>query len=222
MKRIIILLLLFVAYTSSLSAQNNYTKLGVKGGNNAIFGHFATISAEAGYEAQKHFALFGGIQYNTIGLVAAELRPQYYHNFNFGRLSGEVLLGATYQSRMHNYIVGCGASLNTTYIWVNLGYYYRSIRVDGESICEPFNIYYELGIRCIPKCKRWDLNLIITNNRHFEIERHYQPSFAIDTWWYPNDKFALQFGVNYKPAGIFNISSEFYQLYANIGVCYKW
>ena len=97
-----------------------------------------------------------------------------------------------------------------------------SIRVDGEGICEPFNIYYELGICCIPKCKQWDLNLILTNSRHFEIERHYQPSFAIDTWWYPNDKFALQFGVNYKPAGIFNISSEFYQLYANIGVCYKW
>ena len=222
MKRFILLLLLFVTYANSLSAQNSYTKLDVKGGHNAIFGPFAAISAEAGYEAQKYFAVFGGAQYNTIGSVAAELRPRYFHDFNFGRLSGEALLGATYQSHMYNFIMGCGASLDTRYIWANLGYYYRSIRVDGESICEPFNIYYELGIRCIPKCKQWDLNLIITNNRHFEIERHYQPSFAIDTWWHANDKFGLEFGVSYKPAGMFSISSEFYQLYANIGVCYKW
>ena len=211
-----------VSYVSILSAKDSYATLGIKGGNNAIFGHFAAISAEAGYENEKYFAIFGGAQYNTIGSVTAEIRPRYFHDFKFGRLSGEILLGATYQSSIHNYIAGCGASLDITYIWANLGYYYRMMTPGEDCISEPFNIYYEFGIRCLPKCKKWDLNLILTNSRHFEIERHYQPSFTIDTWWYLSDRFALEFGVNYKPAGMFHISSEYYQLYANVGVCYKW
>jgi hypothetical protein len=54
------------------------------------------------------------------------------------------------------------------------------------------------------------------------LERHYQPSFAVEVWWYPNEKWGVQLGANYKPAGMFNISSDYYQMYGNIGVCYKW
>ena len=103
-----------------------------------------------------------------------------------------------------------------------MGYYSRAMMQGGDTINEQFNIYYELGIRCLPKLEKGDLNVIFTNSRIFELERHYQPSFAVEGWWYPTDKWGLQVGVNYKPAGMFNISSDFYQVYGNVGVCYKW
>ena len=222
MKRVLLLLILFTTCAGAVSAQEGRAMLGVKGGHNALFGHYASISADVDYEAQRHFAIYGGAQYGTIGSVAAELRPQYFHDFNFGRLSGELLLGGVYQGSVHNYVVGCGVELDVSYIWATLGYYHRTLKLGNESLLEPFNIYYELGIRCLPMCKLWDLNVVVTNSRHFEVERHYQPSLSVDAWWYPCDRFALQFGVCYKPAGMFHISSDYYQLYASVGVCYRW
>lgn len=222
MKRLLLLLIPFVTCTSMLSAQDTYTTFMVKGGHNALFGHYTALSADVGYEAERYFSIHGGAEYNTIDHVAVDFRPRYFHDFNFGRLNGELLLGYTYQSNMHNYVVGCGASLDVNRIWVTVGYYHRTITLGRDNINEPFNIYYELGIRCLRACERWDLNLILTNCRIFELERHYQPSYVLDAWWYPTDKLGVLLGGCFKPAGVFNISSEYFQVYANIGVCCKW
>lgn len=222
MKRLLLLFILFTTYIHVLRAQEAYTIFTLKGGRNALFDGFAALSVEAGYEAQNYFAVNGGAQYSTIGRVAAELRPRYFHDFSFGRLCGELLLGYASQSSMHNYVVGCGAWLDMKSVWAKLGYYHRTLVLCGDRVAEPFNICYELGVRCLSRLERWDLNLIITNCRLFEVERHYQPSFVVDAWWHPLDRLGVTLGVNYKPAGMFNITSEFYQLYANVGVCYKW
>ena len=205
-----------------MQAQSGDVTIGAKGGNSALFGAFGAVSAEAKYAAKDYFAIRGGAQYNTYGRVATEVRPQYFHDLSFGRVSAEVLFNYTYQSSLNSYAIGCGASLDVRYIWVTLGYYYRTMTMGGDKLNEPFNIYYELGIRCLPKLEKGDLNVILTNSRVFELERHYQPSFAIEGWWYPTEKWGVQLGVNYKPAGMFNISSDFYQVYGNVGVCYKW
>ena len=222
MKRLLLLLILFVTYAHALRAQDVYATFGVKGGHNALFGPFAAISAEAGYEAMRGFAISGGVQCSTIGRVVAEFRPRYFHDFDFGRLSGEVLLGYTYHSRMSNYIVGCGASLDIKALWATLGYYHRTITLAKDYICEPLNIYYELGVRCVPRREKWDLNIAVTNSRIFEVERHYQPSLVVDAWWYLLDRLSLLLGFNYMPAGMFNLSSDYGRAYANVGVCCRW
>ena len=222
MKRLLILCTLFFIGMGGALAQSGEVALGVKGGNSALFGSFAAISVEADCEVVEDFSLRGGAQYNTIGRTAAEIRPSYHHDFKFGRLSGEVLFNYTNQNRMNHYAIGCGISLDIPYLWVTLGYYHRTISLGRDKVNEPFNIYYELSVRCLPKIEQWDLNIIITNSEIFELERHYQPSFALEGWWYPLEKLGVQLGVNYKPAGMFNISSDYYQIYGNVGVCYRW
>ena len=222
MRRIFLLLALFVAGMGALRAQSGEVMLGVKGGHSALFGGFATVSAEAKYVTKENIVIRGGAQYNTINRVSVEVRPQYFHDFGFGRLSGEVLFNYVYQGSMSSYAIGCGASLDICPLWVTLGYYHRTIAQGADKLHEPFNIYYELGVRCLPKREQWDLNVILSNSRIFELERHYQPSFAVDGWWYPSSKLGVLVGLNYKPAGMFYISSDYYQFYANIGVCYRW
>lgn len=222
MKSLSLLLAVIVLSVSVACAQSTKMEYGVKYGHNALFGAFTAVSAEVEYETKRHFAIRGGAQYSSIGRMAAEIRPQYNHDINIGQLTGHAVLGYTYQSHMNNYIVGCGVSLDVSYLWVTLGYYHRTIAIGKEKICEPFNISYELGIRCLSEVQKWDLNIIITNSKLFEIERHYQPSFAAEGWWYPNDRWGVLLGASYKPAGVFNITSDYYQIYANIGVCYKW
>lgn len=203
-------------------AQSGEVILGVKGGHSGPFGPFAAVNVQAKYAAAKYFALRGGAQYNTIARATAEVRPQYFHDFDFGRVGAEILFNYTYQSHLSSYAVGCGATLDILHIWATLGYYLRTMTMASDKISEPFNIYYELGIRCLPKSEKWDLNVILTNSQLFELERHYQPSFAVEGWWYPLERLGVQAGVNYKPAGMFNITSDYYQFYANVGVCYRW
>ena len=223
MKRFVLFtVLMAVVGIGSATAQNGEVILGVKAGDNGLFGAFSALSVEANYVVKDNFALRGGVQYNTIKRTAAEVRPQYYHDFDFGRISGEVLFNYTYQSHLNNYSMGCGAVLNTNCIRVAIGYYYRIMTKGVDRLCEPFNIYYELMVRTLPKADKWDLNITLTNSRFFELERHYQPSISIDGWWYPLKKLGLQLGANYKPAGMFHISSDYYQIYANVGVCYRW
>ena len=222
MRSIVFLFATIILGMGAVHAQSTKLSLGAKCGHNALFGTFAAASVEAEHEVKRHFSIQGGAQYSSIGRVAAEVRPQYFHDLSFGRLSGQAILGYTYQSHMNNFIIGVGAQLDIRHIWARLGYYHRTISVGESSICEPFNIYYELGMRCLAKLQSWDLNIIIGNSRLFELERHYQPSFAVEGWWYPSEKWGVQLGANYKPAGMFNISSDYYQMYGNIGVCYKW
>ena len=222
MRRFYLLFLLLLTCSWVLRAQSGDATLGVKGGNSAIFGSYAALYIDANYEISDCFAMRGGAQYSTIGRTSAAIAPQYFHDFKFGRLSGGLIFNYTNQNRMHNYVIGGGISVDISSLWATIGYYHRTISLGGSNIYEPFNFYYELGVRCLPKLEQWDLNVVLSNCRMLEVERHYQPSFAIEGWWYPLEQLGIQMGVNYKPAGMFHISSDYYQFYANIGACYRW
>lgn len=83
-------------------------------------------------------------------------------------------------------------------------------------------MYYALRVRLLQENRAWNVHLTITNNEIFELERHYQPSFMAECFYYPTPKWGVSLGVGCKPAGIFNISSDYYQSYLKTGVCYKW
>ena len=69
---------------------------------------------------------------------------------------------------------------------------------------------------------KWDLFLSITNNELFELERHFQPSFIAECFYYPTQKIGVPFGLGCKPAGMFNMSADYYQSYLKTGLCYRW
>lgn len=213
---------LFLSLYTLSYAQESMVKLNIKGGNNAVLGYFGALSVEAQHSLKKSFSVKGGVQCNTSGKFVAEARPAYFYDFAKGRLHAEALLHYAPSSGIHNLAFGAGVGFTARYVNMILGYYYRTITAGKESIVEPFNLYYELGVNCLASIPSWDLVLSISNNRIFELERHYQPSFSIDGWWYPRKKMGVTLGVSCKPAGIFNISSNYYQLYTNIGICYKW
>ena len=223
MKKIILLLLLALGLgAGKAQAQQGEILLGLRSGDNALLGSFSALSVEVDYSSEKHFSLRGGVLYNSIERGVVELRPRYFCNLNYGRLSAEFLLHYTHQNRVNNYAVGGGVALDVRRVWMTLGYYCRVMTLGADVVREPFNIYYELGVRCLPRRERWDLNVILSNSRFFELERHYQPSLVVEGWWFPLTRLGVQVGATYKPAGMFNLSSDYYQLYANVGVCYRW
>lgn len=216
------LVLLFLSLTILSYAQEGQVNLNLKNGNNVALGYYAALSVEAHHCFQEGFSITGGAQYNNKGHFMTEARPAYFHKFVAGVMHVETLLHYILKSNIHNYAFGAGIGFTARYVYLKLGYYYRAFAIGSSIISEPFNIYYEFGVSCLPRLPKWDLKVSISNSRIFELERHYQPSLFVDAWWYPSKRTGVTLGVSYKTAGMFNMSCDYDQFYINTGIHYKW
>ena len=226
------LLLLLLCFPQIMMAQdvkvqgheevNSEVKLGVRAGHNVVFGGFAAISFETKQTFRNDFDISGGIQYNTIGKTALEARPAYAINFDWGKIVPELLLAYTNFASINSFSAGAGVLGDFGMISAKLGYHYHIYGGYGGKIIEPFNIYYECILHLLRKPDNWKLDLVITNNEIFELERHYQPSFIVESFYYPTNRLGISFGIGYKPAGIFHLSADNYQSYIKTGICYRW
>lgn len=208
--------------SSLLNAQDSGISFRLRAGDTTPFGGFAAVSADVNHSFENNFAVNGGVQYNTIGRTATEIRPAYIFDLENGSLSTKILLHFSHQSSIDNFAVGFGADYSYKWLFLTAGYYYRQYSSNGSSLTEPFNLFYECGFNCLPNRSEWDLNIYVTNCELFELERHYQPSLMVQGWWYPNDWLGVNLGVSYKHTGMFGIASDYYQLYGSTGICYRW
>lgn len=218
-----ILLLLFIGTCSfTMNAQDDELMIRLRTGHNSTFGGFAALSLETLQTFDSNLQISGGVQYNSIGRTAIEARPAYYKDYDWGRISAQALLTYKNLQSVNSLAAGAGVETSGRWVAVRLGYYYHFYGQRGENIKEPFNIYYELRVNLLPMLESWDLQLAITNNERFELERHYQPSYLAQCSYYMNDYLGLTMGVGYKPAGVFNLTADYYQSFINLGICYRW
>lgn len=183
-----------------------------------VYGANAALSLEADYGFANGLSVRGGVQYGTIGRTALELRPSFSVPMSWITFHAQTLLHYTNLSSVHNAAAGVGVGLSNKYLFCDIGYYYRTY----GGLNEPFNIFYSLGVNFLPSVEDWDLHLIFTNCEIFELERLYQPSYIVRGNWAMCDNLGVVIDLNYKPAGMFNMSSNFYQLNIKAGLCYKW
>ena len=205
-----------------LHAQNNGMGMGLRAGHNSTYGGFAAVSVETFLEMGNCFTMCGGVQYNSIGKTTLDVRPSCIVDLSWGKLSADLLVTYMNLASVNSFAAGAGASVSAGRVGFKLGYYYRIFGGNGNMITEPFNTYYELCVRLLKKYVKWDLFLSITNNELFELERHFQPSFIAECFYYPTQKIGVSFGLGCKPAGMFNMSADYYQSYLKTGLCYRW
>ena len=175
--------------------------LRLRTGNNATFGGFAALSLETEQTLEDNFQISGGVQYNTVGRTAFEARPAYSIDYSWGSISAEALLSYRYLASVNSFAAGAGADVSGRWVGLKFGYYYH---------------LYGQGL------ESWDLQIAITNNERFELERHYQPTFLAECSYELKDDFGLTMGIGCKPAGMFNLVADYYQSFLNLGVIYKW
>lgn len=217
-----ITLLLLLCISSLIYAQNGNVELGARVGHNATFGNFSAVTLKAEHNFGANFSLRGGIFQSSYERFATEVRPAYRHELDFGTLHFEGLMHYATQSNHNTCALGGGVGITTSHLFATLGYYFRTLGNATERLTEPFNLYYKFGVSCLPDVQDWDLLVTFSNSHLLELDRHYLPSLTIDGWWHLSEKMGATLGLSYKPTGIFHISTTYYQLYANFGVCYKW
>lgn len=223
MKKIYLLLTLMLSsVVLSLNAQSDELSVGLRAGDNSTFGGFAAVSVETFQNIVKDFNIRGGVQYNTIGKTTLDARPSYIMDFQWGNLSADMVVTYMNLASVNSFAAGAGAGINIGRVGLKLGYYYRLYGGNGNKITEPFNIYYELCLHLLQKIEKWDMYLSITNKELFELERHFQPSFIAECIHFPNSRIGIAFGIGCKPAGMFNMSADYYQSYLKTGLCCRW
>ena len=213
---------LLVCCCSFILAQDSGISFRLRAGDTTPFGGFAAVSADVNHSFENNFAVSGGVQYNSTGRTATEIRPAYIFDLENGNLSTKVLLHYSHQSSIDNFAVGFGADYSYKWLFLTAGYYYRIYGCNGSYMKEYFNLFYQGGLKCLPNVDEWDLNIYVTNCELFELERHFQPSFIAECFYYPTQKIGVSFGLGCKPAGMFNMSADYYQSYLKTGLCYRW
>ena len=216
----ILMLLLCGIYT--LSAQDTAVRLRLKAGDKASHGAFISTSIEGEHNFNQLFSIRGGAMYSSIGRTALDVRPALFHDLNWGRIQAEALLQYSRQASINNTAAGLGLGLDIRWVYAKAGYYYRSISSNSDQITEPLNYFYEFGVRFLEKNERWDLDFILTNSELFELERQYQMTALLEGCWNASKNLGINFGVGYKPSGTFHMSSDYYQLFGTLGLCYRW
>ena len=196
--------------------------LGVRGGYNVALGAYSAVSLEGDFGVVDNVGVRGGVQWATYGRTAVELRPSYAHPTSWGSLHLRGLLHYTSQASSRTFAAGVGAGLSSKVVFCTLGYYYRTLGAGGQYANEPVNFFYELGFHFLPDAESVDLQLVFTNHELFELERQYQPTWMVRGEWAVSDALGVSLAVNYKSAGMFNMSADFYQLNFKAGVCYRW
>lgn len=215
-----IMLLLFCPFI--LDAQDDELKVALRAGHNAAFGGFAAVSLETVQAFCQDFSISGGVQYNTIGKTALEVCPAYHIDFDWGKISAEAFAAYTNLSSINSLAAGAGALVDIKSVSAKLGYYYHLFGGHGGIINELFNVYYEFRAHFLRSLDKWKLDFVITNCEIFELERHFQPSFIAEGSYFLKPRLGISFGLGCKPAGMFNMSADYYQSYIKTGVCYRW
>ena len=202
--------------------------VGMRTGYNVAFGGYGALSLETTQVIRGRVAIRGGVQYSSFGKTSLEARPSYMIGLECGKVSPEVLIAYTNLLSVNSFAAGVGVSGCFGTVSGRLGYYYRTFgslvnkEGQGRNIVEPFNVYYEVCIHLLRNIENWQLDLTITNNEIFELERHFQPSFIAECHYCHVGKMGLSFGIGCKLAGMFNMSADNYQTYIKTGVCYRW
>jgi hypothetical protein len=226
-KLILALALLLTIGTGQAMAQEpweeNYTSAEIHGGYSSLWGGLYTIVFDVDYAFDRYFAIRFGEEFDFDDFSNTDIRPAFFHDFDFGRFTVEALAHLSVNRDVLGIGLGAGLGLDTKYAWANVGYFHRTFYYeDDTTIKDPFNIYYEVGVHCLPTIESWDLDFSVTNSRLCALDYHYQPTFILTGRCWLMDDLGIELGVEYKPAGIFKQSSNFYKVMGVVGISYKW
>jgi len=87
-----------------------------------------------------------------------------------------------------------------------------------ESIFEPFNFQYDMGMILFTQPKRWNIRLSISNYDVFLFERAENIIFSLKGNYRFSNRFSIFCTANLRPAGNFNLTANYYSFYMQIGI----
>lgn len=217
-----VIIALFVC--CSAFARSGTARLDAVAGDNTVFGTFGGTQVSASHSCDRYFQVRGALRYYSFPSWTSDIRPGYFHDFRFGRISAEADLVVNSHSSTMNVCAGFSAAMHLRWFRMRLGYYYRRLSPVGlpGSLTEPCNLMYEFAADCLGRVDRWDLLVSVSNCGLGEMERVYYPTFSVDVGYRPHERIGLCLTLASRRAGMFNIAATHHQSSLSLGVKYIW
>lgn len=199
-------------------------------GYNYTWEHFGGVGAIADFALAKNFSMSGGLMLSTANVYAADLRL----NYEIPLENSEFYIENRYLGRWfaRNYSQEYTMALSLgflNYHWkFQLGVYGKWFGAMGKDssgspfLFEPWGIIYLGEGKVFRDDHSWNIGGRISNVNYFIIERLSGPMFTLFGDARVSEKVKIFAEVTAHPSGVFNIQAQFYEIFTQIGVKYKW
>lgn len=221
-------LTLFIFFLGTVTAKENLKlKSSLELGSNNTVPFSVGWIVEPYWEIDKRADLYGGVK------IANEEKFSYYIantiKFPFNEVELQIQEKFLYNSfgawNIQEYSIFGGLRLFTTHFDGLLGVSSRLIKplqpITYESIVEPFNWQYDVGLRLFKTSNPWNLRLGASNFDTFYFERMESLILSLKAEYNISKKISLYCNGILNPAGNFHLSANYYGYYIQTGMIWN-
>ena len=171
---------------------------------NTTWGHHANFDVQALMPFNPHFEMEAKLQFSTANVHTGvlQMRPKFELPVGELFLETDVLCKLVARNRVSDLDMALALGYRMDYVSVTLGVFGRVIhdwdrnRHSNESyVVEPFNMLYRLEVFVRPQNNPWNLSFLLTNTDDYQMERMWQPLFAVGAWYNVTDHWRVIAGV---------------------------
>ncbi len=167
---------------------------------------------------------------SNVHTFQADLRPVFPLPVGALYLSTHVIYTASFRNQIQDVAASLGIGYKMDYVNVQFGLQTRLIDALGRDPHSASQIVYEAPhlLYGIEACVRpestsvWNLSLRFANFDEFQIERMWQPLFAIGGRYDINKNWRVLADVTCKPTGMFHLNASFYGIQTRAGFTYSF
>ena len=198
---------------------------------NTTWGHHANFDIQGLMPFNPYFEMEARLQFSTANVhaLALQFRPKFELPVGEMFLETDVYSRFVSRSQMNDFTAALGVGYRMDYVSVTLGVFARVLddwnrewHTNDTYVVEPFNMLYRLEVFCRPQTNPWNLSFIFTDFDDYQMERMWQPLFAIKAYWDVVNHWRLNFGVQCKPNGMFHLDATFYGATFRTGFSYRF
>ena len=198
---------------------------------NTTWGHHGNFDIQALMPINPHFEMEAKLQFSTANVYTGglQIRPKFELPTGELFIETDVMYRAIARNRVGDITASLGIGYRMDYISITLGVFSRVLNdwdrswySDESFVVEPFNLLYRVEVFCRPQNNNWNLSFLISNVDDYQMERMWQPLFAVGAWYDITDHWRLNFGAQCKPTGMFHLDATFYGATFRTGFSYRF
>lgn len=144
-------------------------------------------------------------------------------------LEGAVHLRAFKTSDIANFSMAASFGYRMDYVSVQLGVqsmtFFDLLKEFGDgrtTLSEPINLVFKLAFNVRPSTSPWNISFGGGNFTLYQYERFYYPIFFLGGHYDCSDHITVRAEVDFKPSGMFNMTTHFSEITARAGLTYNF
>lgn len=198
---------------------------------NNTWGHHANVDVQALLPFNPHFEMETKMQLSTANVYTGVLqfRPKFPLPVGELFLETDLRYRAVARNQIGDITAAVGVGYRMDYVSVTIGSFFRVLddwtldwHSEGNYVVEPFNLLYRIEVFCRPQTNNWNLSFLFSNTDDYQMERMWQPLFAVCAYYDVTPHWRLNFGAQCKPTGMFHLDATFYGATARAGFSYRF